>query len=77
MKHFPESIHVKNKENFPGYTYERLKCYLRRDLYEHIIGKPEEEYFSLDEFNKKVGELAKTKKMVLEVIPELEKLGWK
>jgi len=76
MKEFPGIFKPKNKETFSKLNYERLKCYLRRDLYEHIISHEEHDYFSLDDFNKRVNNMTLTKKLVKEVIIELEKLGW-
>jgi len=76
MKTFPSTLSVSNKENFPDLNYERMRCYLRRDLYEHIISHTEENYFSLDEFNRRVGDMEMTQKMVRDLIPELERLGW-
>jgi len=76
MKEFPQVLSAKNKDSFSHLNYQRLLCYLRRDLYEHIISHNETQYFSLDEFNKRVGDMKKTQKMVTELIPELENLGW-
>jgi len=56
--------------------YERMKCYLRRDIYEHVLSYGENDYFSLDKFNEHVRDMESVKKMVEEIIPELEKLGW-
>lgn len=76
MKEFPVSLQVENKNNFNNLNKDRLKCYLRRDLYEHIISHDEQDYFSLDDFNKRVNNMFLTKELVKEIIPELEKLGW-
>jgi len=78
MKLFPKELNVANKATFPTLFYERTKCYLRRDIYEHMISKPENDYFAINTFNEqKVNNLELTKKMVQEIIPELEALGWK
>jgi hypothetical protein len=77
MKEFSNILNVRNKENFAKVNYDRLKCYLRRDLYEHIISHEEKDYFSLDEFNKRVNNINLTRQLVNEVIPELENIGWK
>jgi len=78
MKEFPKTLGTNNIENFNEYNYNRLKCYLRRDLYEHIISHNQDEYFSLDKFNEeRVNNLETTKKMLNELVPELEELGWK
>jgi hypothetical protein len=77
MKEFPKTLATNNIENFNEYNYNRLKCYLRRDLYEHIISHNQDEYFSLDKFNEeRVNNLETTKKMLNELVPELEELGW-
>ena len=77
MKSFPPALKPENKGNFPCLLRERYKCYLRRDLYEHIIGKKETEYFSLDEFNNRVGNLSLVKELTKELVKELEEMGWK
>lgn len=77
MKRFPDTLKAENKDNFPRARYKRLKCYLRRDLYEHILSHEEDVYFSLDDFNKRVNSMEITIKLVKEVISELEKIGWK
>jgi hypothetical protein len=76
MKNFPECLNVKNKENFEKINYNRLKCYLRRDLFEHITSHTEDDYFSLDEFDKRVNNMKITKALVKELIEELKSLGW-
>lgn len=77
MKDFPLFLKPKNKQDFSKLNKDRLTCYLRRDLYEHIISNEEKDYFSLDEFNKRVNDMTLTKEIVKEIIPELEELGWK
>ena len=77
MKEFPDSLKVTNKDNFPTLNYKRLKCYLRRDIYEHIISKAEGDYFVLEQFNERVNSMEMTKKLVDEIKVELEALGWK
>lgn len=77
MKDFPTTLNVKNKDNFKNLNKDRLKCYLRRDIYEHIISHEESDYFSLDDFNKRVNNMFLTKELVKEILPEIEKLGWK
>ncbi len=76
MKEFPSSLDVANKENFPEMNYNRLKCYLRREIFEHVISHSEEEYFDLDVFTKRVNNLETCQKMLKELAIELEKLGW-
>lgn len=77
MKNFPSKLNVNNKENFEKINYERNKCYLRRDIYEHVISHEEKDYYSLDDFNQKIKNMSLVQKMVEELIPELEELGWK
>lgn len=77
MKDFPSILTPENKDRFHALNRERLKCYLRRDLYEHIISHKETEYFSLDDFNRRANDMDTTKELIKELIPELEKLGWK
>ena len=48
MKEFTSRISVSNKDNFPAYHYERTMCYMRRDIFEHIIKETENSYFELD-----------------------------
>lgn len=78
MKFFPGTIKPDNKEQFPRIHEGRVRCYLRRAIYEHIIGrKSEEDYFSLEEFSKRFQDIELVKKLGNSLIPELEKLGWK
>lgn len=76
MREFPSKLNVKNKETFTALHTERVKCYLRRDIFEHIISNEESDYFSLDKFNEKYDDLELVKRLVRELIPELELLGW-
>ena len=78
MKEFPKSLNAKYKEKFREIHYNRIKCYLRKSLYEHIISHEEKDYFSLDEFNSKFNiPIELTQKILESIIPEIEKLGWK
>lgn len=78
MKEFPTCLNVKHKCNFPQLHYNRALCYLRRELYEHIIREDENSYFELEKFGKKYSLNSDAlQKMVRTVIKELEKLGWK
>lgn len=78
MKGFPSHLNPENKENFSRYNYERTKCYLRRDLYEHIISHDENDYFALTDFikDRKI-DMNDIQKITNELIEELVKLGWK
>ena len=79
MKKFPSNLNLKNKENFKKIYNRRLKCYLRRSIYEHIIKNEENNYFSIDEFKneKKVEDSEIIKEIISELIVELNRLGWK
>jgi len=85
MKEFPTTFSVKNTDNFSDLTFERIKFYLRRELYEHVISHEEKDYFSGDDFSKKLasstGLLPPTtailKTLLKEVASEIEDMGWK
>ena len=66
-----------NRKQFSKLSYNRLKCYLRRDVFEHMLNNEEKDCFYLDEFIKRVNNEEKMTKIVDEIIPELETLGWK
>jgi hypothetical protein len=77
MKVFPSNLNVKNKDRFLALAKVRNTCYLRRDIYEFMLNREsEDEYFSLDEFGKRLKPDV-CKEAVNEVIKELENLGWK
>jgi len=80
MKEFTELLNVKNKSKFTELYFRRLICYLRKDIYEHIISHEENDYFNFDIFVK--DRMAKEDDELLEklqntIIKELKKLGWK
>ena len=78
MKSFPTILNVNNKDKFSELNYNRILCYLRRELYEHIIREEETNYFELDKFQKKYSlELKNREKMGETVMSELCKIGWK
>jgi len=79
MKEFLDTLTPDNMHNFDEYYYNRVKCYLRRDIYEHVLKShsDKKKYFDLFAFNKKwefVEEIFN--KMVNEVMEELTTLGW-
>lgn len=76
MKTFPNTLRPENKKYFIEYQRERCKCYLRKNLYEHMISNEEKDYFSLDNFFSQVG-VSLGKEIVNELIEELKSLGWK
>ena len=77
MKEFPDILNVKEKEKFPTIYYNRVLCYLRRDIYEHVISHDENSYFDLDKFSRTYYKDSKISELSESIIPELEKLGWK
>jgi hypothetical protein len=82
MKEFPNTLDVKNKESFHILHYNRVLCYLRKEIYEHIIRNDENSYFDLEKFgslhfNKK-NRKELTNKLNIDIQEELtNKLGWK
>lgn len=78
MRKFPKTINPDNKTNFKNIYIYRLKRYLRRDLFEHILSHDETDYFSFDEFflRGKVLEKNILEKVIDEVLEELKKLEW-
>ena len=84
MKEFPQCFHVINSTNEAQVTH-RLKEYMRVFVYEHVISHEEKEYFSLDEFSRKITEttgMAKPDSALLrrvaeEVEKEVRTMGWK
>ena len=81
MKEFPNRMRVENKDKFPKLFYDRHLCYLRRDIFEHLLSRngDENDYFTLDDWcsehlkNRKdlMGEMRDT------IIREIEETGWK
>jgi hypothetical protein len=76
MKEFPGTLVATNKHNFQEMNYQRLKCCLRQELFEHIISHTEEQYYDIDEFSKQTRSTETTLKLLKELVPELEALGW-
>jgi hypothetical protein len=79
MKEFPNRLNVNNKNEFEKFNYDRNLCYLRRNIFEHIISKDENSYFELDKFS--FNYLNNNNFLLLKmkdtIISELENLGWK
>jgi hypothetical protein len=81
MKEFPNIINVKNKNHFSLYYNNTVMCYLRKEIYEHIIREDENTYFDLDKFGRVYFENKKNReeilnKLVDDIIPEITNLGW-
>ena len=82
MKEFPNILNVKNKDSFPEIHYNRVSCYLRKSIYEHIISNDENSYFDLEKFGRIHFKDQKNReellnKLIINVQKELGKLGWK
>ena len=79
MKEFPYRINVENKDNFSQLFYNRYICYLRRDIFEHMIKEDENTYFELDTWCRKnlKNKVDMMQKMTEKLIEELEDKGWK
>ena len=78
MRNFPEKLSIKNKDNFSDFYYNRVLCYMRRDIYDHIISKDENSYFDIDKFSKMYLNKNDVIKIMIKTIrEELENLGWK
>jgi len=78
MKTFPNELNSKNKTNFFKLYRERTKCYLRRELYEHILSNHESNYFVIENFAEKYanGNSALVIELLNELIAELNNLNW-
>lgn len=83
MKTFPSSISASNQKNFFELFRKRVECYLRRDIFEFLLSRPNDEsYFAIDTFLNKfefVSDLKKDFSVFLQngVMKELHQLGWK
>jgi hypothetical protein len=80
MKEFPRRLNVNNKDKFSSFLYDRSLCYFRRDIFEHIISRKDENcYFELDKFCKNYlnNNTEMMEEMKNTVINELHDLGWK
>lgn len=82
MREFPQVLNVKNKDKFSDIYYKRVLCYLRKDVYEHIIHQDENNYFDLEKFgrvyfNGNPNRDDIISKMVTAIKTELECIGWK
>lgn len=79
MKEFPQRLYVENKSEFDTILYDRELCYLRRDIFEHMIKEDENNYFDLEKFSRE--KLKNNQKIIKQmcdtIMGELEKLGWK
>lgn len=78
MKEFPDFFIPNNEQKLTEVNRNRLKCYLRRDIFEHVISHTETDYFSLDDFNnKRTQNMDLAKDLLSEVLVEIKEKGWK
>lgn len=79
MKEFSDNISVVNRNNFSEIYFQRNLCYLRRDIYEHVLANREEDYFDIDIWCRKRlrNNTEIMKRMIKIIILELERKGWK
>ena len=78
MKQFPTILNVNNKDKFSDTYYNRILCYLRKEIFEHILINTENEFFDLERF-KKIKKLNELQYLTIskQIISELENIGWK
>lgn len=82
MKEFPNILNVKNKVQFPDIFYNRVLCYFRKEIYEHIISHGENSYFDLEKFGREyckdqTNRVELVFQMSGTIMNELVNLGWK
>lgn len=75
MKEFPKILVPANQSKFGQYSYNRLKCRMRKNIYEYIIANKQGEYYSFESDIKELGTVDR-KKIIDELKQELIKLGW-
>ena len=81
MEKLPSILHIKNKDIFSTLFYNRVFCYLRKSVYEHIISKDENSFFDLEQFGKlyfndNPNRVDLITKLSTEIQLELKELGW-
>ena len=88
MKKFPDEIDIKNKHivmqpyktNFEEFNYLRVIHLLRKEIYDHLISrKDENDYFDIEIFCKRnnYSDKEKFSKILKTVLIEIIELGWK
>jgi len=78
MKEFTDNILVTNRHNFANLSFQRNLCYLRRDIYEHMLNNNEGDYFDIDVWcrNRLKNDTEMMKKMIVVIVDEIQKKGW-
>jgi len=77
MKEFPIFLKPENKDDFLRHKYESHVSYMRKEIFELILGCNENNYFEIDTFGKRHG-ISKSflDKMCKNITEELRNLGW-
>ena len=77
MNTFPTDLKVENKEAFQDIRYNNTLCYMRKNIYEHILSHLEDDYWDFGAFVTLYNiESHNSKKMIDTIIEELMLLGW-
>ena len=79
MKELPEKLNPKNVSHFKEYQQTRDLCYLRRDIYEFLLHTDfDRDYFDTTVFfqRQKITDVDIKKKMLQQIIEELQRLEW-
>lgn len=78
MDEFPETISVENKDIFSKYLYYMTLKNIRRDIFEFMISrKDEDKYFDLDKYLCQKDNADDIASMMNTISTELFALGWK
>ena len=82
MKEFPTIFNTKQKKHFPDIYFTRVLCYLRREIYEHVLNQDENNYFDIEKFSRKYYKNNKDRDKIMlklsnSIIQEIENFGWK
>lgn len=78
MNSFPDTIKVGNKSSFSQTKKEYYTSLLRKELYLHILNDNENDFFDINQFNKKyLNDEFMCEAIFSIVISELQEMGWK
>lgn len=78
MKEFPQWFQYRNQKLFEEKHKARCLSYLRRDVFEHILRRTDEnDSFDIQRFDsERVGNMELSQDLAIQVATELENLGW-
>ena len=78
MDKFPETIKAENKSSFSQAKKDYYTSLLRKEIYLHILNGNENDFFDINQFNKKyLNDEFMCEAIFSVVIPELQDMGWK